>query len=51
MLKKLLLGVAVPPQAVGRDNAHLLNNPDSGISTEADKSAMGTINRPLRVSG
>jgi len=51
--------VAVPPSnydtgryiGAGRDNAHLLNNPESRISTEADKSALGTINRPLRVSG
>ncbi len=34
-------------KAAGRKNAHLLNNPDSGKSTGADKSALGTINRPL----
>src|SRR6266496_1711179 len=32
-------------------HAHLLNNPESGIATEADKSALGTINRPLRAVG
>ncbi len=33
--------VRIPLSPPGRDNAHLLNNPDSGISTEADKSAVG----------
>ena len=27
----------------GRNNAHLLHNPESGIASEADKSALGTI--------
>jgi hypothetical protein len=33
------------------DNEVSQNNPDSDKSTEADKSAVGAINRPLRLAG
>jgi hypothetical protein len=33
------------------DNTDEQNNPDFGQASEADKSALGAINRPLRVAG